>query len=320
MKRKLTLSLLLIISSVTFVSAQQDAQFSQYMFNTLYFNPAYAGIEGVTKIKLFHRSQWLGYSSTFDGDGGAPTTQVFSLNTPILRLRSGAGFYAVRDEAGPQNNIEIQMSYAYHLALKNAKLSFGIKAGIFSQSIDFAKYRLVDPNDDALGDRVGKESQVRPDMAVGVYYITETYYIGLSANHILRSEFDFGLSKLRNPLENHITLTGGYDYDFNNNFVLSPSLIVKSDLNTVSFDIGVIATYDDQFWGGVSFRQGDAAILMAGYAFGKEKSFKLGYAFDYIIAGKDAKQPTSHEIMLSFELPAVATGSKKIIRTPRFRH
>ena len=318
MRRKFTLAILVSIMCVSAASAQQDAQFSQYMFNTLFYNPAYAGVEGVTKFTAVHRSQWAGFSTTFDGSGGAPNTQVVSLNTPILRFRSGAGVHVVNDDLGPVNNLEAQVSYAYHLAIKNAKLSFGLRAGVFSQSIDFDQYRAVNPDDPIL--KTGRESQIRPDLAVGAYYVTETYYVGLSVNHLIESEFDFGIDALRNPLENHLTFTGGYDYDFNNNLILSPSIIVRTDFNSYSVEGTVIGKYDDKFWGGLGIRQSDAAIVILGYALGKEKAFRIGYSFDYIIAGQDAKQPTSHEVVLSYTLPAVPVGSKKIIRTPRFRH
>ncbi len=320
MRKKLTLAFLAGLMCVLGVNAQQDAQFSQYMYNTLFFNPAYAGVEGVTKLTAIHRSQWAGFNTSFDGPGGAPTTQVISLNAPILRFRSGAGVHVVNDNLGPLNNIQAQVSYAYHLAIKNAKLSFGLRVGVFSQSIDFDQYRPVNENDPILLSKSGRESQIRPDLAVGAYYTTETYYVGVSVNHLIRSEFDFGISELRNPLENHLTLTGGYDYDFNNNLIVSPSLIVRTDFNSYSVEGSVIGKYDDRFWGGLGVRQSDAAIVILGYAMGKEKALRLGYSFDYIIAGQDAKRPTSHEVVLSYNLPAVPVGGKKIIRTPRFRH
>ncbi|MEQ9166607.1 MAG: PorP/SprF family type IX secretion system membrane protein, partial [Fulvivirga sp.] len=87
--------------------AQQDAQFSYYMKNMLYYNPAFAGSEGITQITLLHRTQWAGYASTFD-DGGAPQTQVFSVTTPIYKFRSGFGAHIVNDNLGPLNNLEVQ--------------------------------------------------------------------------------------------------------------------------------------------------------------------------------------------------------------------
>src|SRR5690606_29580811 len=113
----------------TVLFAQQDPIFTQYMFNNLYLTPAHAGVDGVTRFSAIHRSQWIGYQSSF-GDGGAPMTQMITFNTPIYRLKSGAGVYVLNDRLGPVNNLEAQVSYAYHLGIKESKLSFGIKAGI----------------------------------------------------------------------------------------------------------------------------------------------------------------------------------------------
>ena len=298
--------------------AQQDPQFTQYMLNMLYYNPAYAGIPGATNFTAIQRSQWLGYQSTFDG-GGAPNTQVLSANLPLLKLNGGVGFHIVNDHLGVIDNLETQASFAYHLAIKNAKLSIGIRAGFYSQTMDFDKYRYIDQNDPLLSNK-GQESQIRPDLAAGLYYRAEKYYAGISINHLIRSEFDFGLDSLRNALESHMYLTGGYFYNLNYDIVLKPSVMVKTDLNTYSFDISLLATLREKLWGGLSYRQSDAMIAMIGYSFMKDDNFKIGYAFDYIISAQEAKQPTSHEFLLSYTLPVLGNSDHKIIRTPRFRH
>ncbi len=296
---------------------QQDPQFTQYMMNGLYYNPAYAGIPGATNFTAIHRTQWLGYQSTFDGSGN-PTTQVISANIPIYKFSSGAGLHIVNDNLGALNNLEVQASYAYHIPVKNAKLSIGIRAGAYSQSVNFDKYRWIDPDDPLR--QSGKESQFRPDLAAGVYYRAEKYYAGASINHLINSEFDFGNDSLRNALESHMYLTGGYNYQLSYDIVLQPSLMVKTDLKTYSFDISLLATFREKVWGGLSFRQSDSMIALIGYNFSKDDMFKLGYAFDYIIKAQDAKNATSHELLLSYTLPVLSGGEKRIIRTPRFRH
>ncbi len=309
---------LVLLGGLT-VRAQQDPQFTQYMFNTLYYNPAFAGVEGVTKLTALHRSQWLGYQSSF-GDGGAPTTQVLSMTTPIYKLNSGFGAYIVNDNLGPQNNLEIQASYAYHYPLKDGKLSFGIRTGIYSQALNYDQYRAINPDDPLLNNKNGRESQVRPDLAAGVFYKHEKYFAGVSFTHLAKTEFDFGVSDSRNALQNHMIITGGYYYDVSFDLQLMPTAMIKSDLNTYSFDISVVAFYKDTMWGGLSFRQSDAAIIMLGYSLLKDKSLRFGYGFDYIVKGQNAKQPTSHEFMLSYELPVSPGIGKKVVRTPRFRH
>lgn len=298
--------------------AQRDAQFSMYMFNPLFYNPGYAGVEGMTKITAMHRSQWLGYDPSIDPVGGAPTTQVLSLSTPILRFRSGVGVHLVNDNLGPLNNIEAQVAYAYHLAIDDAKLSFGVRAGIYSQTIQWDKYRWANPSDPLNAE--GQESQIRPDLAAGVYLRAQKYFAGVSFTHLIKSEFDFGQADLRNALEKHMTVLVGYDYEFNYDLIITPSILFKSNFTSFSVEGSVIGTYKDRLWGGVSLRQEDAAGLMVGYSLLKDNSLKLGYAFDYVVFNADAKARTGHEFLLSYSLPVASGSGKKVIRTPRFRH
>ncbi len=311
----LVIFLIAAVDGVTF--AQQDPVFSQYMFNNVYNNPAYSGVEGVSKMALFYRSQWTGYTGSFD-EGGAPQSTLFSFNAPILRFRSGAGFYVMDDRLGPQNNLNIMTSYAYHLVIGPAKLSFGIKAGIYSQTIDGDLYRAIHPNDPKIVN--GKESQFRPDVGVGVFYQAEKYYGGVSLNHVVKSEFDFGSDELRNPLVNHLVVTGGYNYPLNYDIVLTPSFLFITDFNSLTFDISVLGTYKEKFWGGLSYRQSEAVSALLGYSFLKDNALSLGYSFDYVLIAQQAKQATSSEIQLSYKLPVVTGGGKPIQRTPRFRH
>lgn len=314
--RKGLLFVTLLLLTTKFALAQQDPQFTMYMFNTLYYNPAYAGVDGVTKFTALHRSQWLGYQPSV-GSGGAPTTQLVSMNAPLLKANSGIGFYAVNDRLGPQNNLEAQASYAYHLGLKGGKLSLGIRAGMYAQVIDFNKYKPIDPNDPLLTGG-GKDFSAKPDLAVGAFYRTEKFYIGASATHLAKSEFNFGVSS-RSALQSHGYLTGGYFYDVSFDLKFQFMTLIKTDFTKVTFDVGGIAYLKDTMWGGLSFRQSEAAILLLGYSFLKDKSLKLGYGLDYVIKDQQAKQPTSHEFMLTYELPVVSAG-KKVVRTPRYRH
>src|SRR5688500_9151887 len=109
---------LFFMSGMISALAQQDPQFTQYMFNNLYLTPAYAGVDGLTQVTVIHRAQWLGYQSSFR-DGGAPTTSMISFNSPVYKLKSGFGAYITQDRLGPQTNNEIQAMYAYHLGIKD---------------------------------------------------------------------------------------------------------------------------------------------------------------------------------------------------------
>ena len=314
---KKTFYTLLLALTGSGVFAQQDALFTQYMFNNLYMTPAYAGVDGVTRLTAIHRSQWLGYQSSF-GDGGAPTTQMVSFNTPIYRLRSGFGAYVMNDKLGPQNNLEAQAMYSYHLGIKETKLSIGIKAGIYSQSVNGQYYRYIDEGDPLI--TTGKESQVRPDLGLGIFYRAEKYYAGVGFNHLLRSQFDFGADSVRGALENHINFTGGYFYEVSFDLRVQFSTAVRTDLNKTQLDFAGIAYLKDTMWGGLAFRQGEAGSLLLGYALLKDKSLKLGTAVDFIIKDRDAKENFSLEVMLSYDLPVNPGSGKKVVRTPRYRH
>ncbi len=279
--------------------------------------PAFAGVDGVTRFSAIHRSQWLGYESSF-GDGGAPTTQMVSFNTPVYKLRSGVGAYIINDNLGPQNNLEAQAMYAYHLGIKETKLSIGVKVGIYSQSIDWGKYRAIHPDDPLL--KTGKDSQVRPDLGFGLFYRAEKYYLGVGFNHLLRSEFDFGTDKTRGALENHINFTGGYFYEVSFDLKVQLSTAVRSDLNKTQVDLAGIAYIKDTMWGGLAFRQSEAASLLLGYSLLKDKSLKVGTAIDFIIKDRAAKENFSLEFMLSYDLPVNPGSGKKVVRTPRYRH
>lgn len=315
---KVKSALLLVICLISLEGfAQQDPQFSQYMFNTFYYNPAFAGTDGVTKITGIYRSQWLGYSPTFY-DGGAPVTQILSANTYVPKLKGGVGGYLVNDNLGPVNNFELQFSYAYHFNIKDAKLSIGGRAGMYSQTVDFDLYRATDQNDPLLAGKSGKESQTRPDFAIGALYKKEKFYVGAGLNHLTEPRFDFGMTQ-NNQLKRHIYVTGSYFYDLDFDIRLQFVTLIKSDFTKTSFDVGIMAYLKDAMWGGLSFRQSEAAILILGYSLLKDKSLKVGYSLDYIIKDQQAKQPTSHELMVSYSLPVNFSG-KKVIRTPRFRY
>ncbi len=297
---------------------QQDPQFSQYMFNNLYLTPAFAGVDGVTRLTAIHRSQWLGYQSSF-GDGGAPTTQMVSFTAPIYKLRSGFGAYVMNDNLGPQNNLEVQGSYAYHLGIRESKLSIGVRLGMYSQTIDYDKYRPIHPDDPLLADKTGKESQIRPDLALGLFYRSEKYYAGLGFSHLLKSEFDFGVSQ-RNALEGHLSATAGYFYEVSFDLTIQVNALVLTDFNKTTANFGGIAYIKDKMWVGLSYRTSESANALFGYSFLKDKSLKFGYSIDVIVADREAKENFSHELMLSYELPVNPGSGKKVVRTPRYRH
>ena len=304
------------------VFAQQDATFTQYMFNQVYYNPAFAGADAQDgdRLTVLHRSQWFGYDGTINS-GGAPTTQLFTYNTFLRPLNTGVGLHVVNDNLGPSNNFELKLSASRSLALPNrGTLTVGVQVGVFSSSLAFDELVLVDPSD-VVANLTGKESQIRPDIGVGILYRKGNFFGGLSANHLIEPEFDFGADQLSNQLNRHYYLTAGYDYGVTPQLTITPTLLLKSvGFDTYQVDLSVIGTYDDRLWAGLAYRQSESASAMFGYKL-LENRLTLAYAFDFVVSDRDSKEPTSQEVMLIYNFKKSGPITKRsIIRTPRYRY
>ncbi len=318
MKNKLILLVIFLFAARHFALAQQDAHFSHYMFNQALYNPAWLTQEQSGYISALHRTQWAGYATSFDGSGGAPTTQQFNFGMPIPGLRTAFGATAIYDQVGPLTNAHVQFLGAYSKNINKGRLSIGIRPAVVMQSIDFNQYRFVDPTDPL--NKSGRESQIRPDIGAGIMYSNLNFYVGLAMNHIISPSFDFGVSNIENRLARTASLMAGYTFNPTYNLQIAPSVLVRSTFRTITFDAGATATYRNKLWGGVSFRQSEAVILLMGYNFLKDGILKMGYSFDLVVENREAKQATSHEVFLRYKLGTLSGGGgKKIIRTPRFR-
>lgn len=322
MRRIILTGLIVMIAGYKSV-AQQDPHFSQYMFNKSYWSPALTAYDGKGSVSVISRAQWLGYEPTFEQDGGAPSTQFLNFSTPIniKEIPFGLGVNVVYDKLGVLNNLATQISLAYTKQLNRGSVSFGVRPEIVNQTLDFSKLRFVDPSDPKNIQR--KESQVVVDLAAGISYSNNELMLALGVNHLLRPSIDYGLDASGNAESKRsmtYNLYGEYNYRITYNIDLTPSILVTSDLNVFSIDLSVIATYNEKLWGGLSYRNQEAMTLILGYSFLENNQLSAGYAFDYIIQEQSAKQPTSHEIFIRYNLPSFSGGTKKIIRTPRFRY
>lgn len=312
--------LLTIVSEKSW--AQQDPHFSQYMLNPSYWSSALTALDGKGSVSLISRSQWVGYEATFDAAGSPPTTQFLNFSIPIsIKGKSfGFGTNIIYDKLGVVSNLEAQFSLAYHKSINRGTLSFGIRPGLLNQTLDFGSLRFVAPEEKFPS---SKESQIIFDLGAGIGYSTEQYTLGLGVNHLTRPSVDYGTQgqgDQSNKMSMIFNLYGEYHYALTYNIDLSPSFLIKSDLNVVAADISVIATYNDKLSGGLSYRNSESMVLIMGYSMLDNNQLKVGYSFDYVIRDQSAKQPTSHEVFIRYNLPSINTGEKKIIRTPRFRY
>lgn len=314
------LTIFIFSSSATF--AQQDAQLSQYMFNPLYINPAAAGIDGVTKFQLHYRNQWSGYQTSQDGNGSLGT-QIFTASMPLNGLHSGIGIQFVNDltpsGAGYQNML---LSYSYQINLSNgAIVSVGAKGGIYTKSFK-SKFRPRETGDPIVDALTGSINQTKADFSVGALYKTANYQIGASLNHVNSPVFSFSPDKTgAYSIKQVLNITGSFDYYLNADIKVSPMVLWKTDFNTNVLEGGAIFTYSDRYWLGGSYRLNDAGIIIAGISMLSNNALRLGYSLDLTTVGATAKAPLSHEILLSYAIPApkFLAGKKTPVRTPRFR-
>ncbi|GAB4055695.1 PorP/SprF family type IX secretion system membrane protein [Spirosoma litoris] len=316
-------ALLLLAIAAQTARAQQDPQFSLYMYNPLYYNPAAAGSEGVSRLQITQRTQYLGYQTIGNGDGSAAqSTQLLSFNMPLASIKSGIGIYALNDKYGPSINQAVQVSYAYRLALKNGTLALGVQAGMFNRGFDFGQFRATDPNDPLIP--TGRINQFKPDISAGVYYNTTDYWLGVSVSHLNKATYSYVTDRSIDASEPKAYLSAGYRLGLGYNIDIQPSVLVQySTLQGVRGSVAtlnLVGTYDNRIWAGVGYRLRDALMATVGINLMRNNALRVGYSLDIITSGAQIKSPTSHEIILGYALPAPDARKKPIVRTPRFRY
>lgn len=293
---------------------QNDFFFNHYMFNPSYYNPAWVGTEDQAFAAAHHRSQWAGYDATFDPEG-APTTQLLSLVVPVKSTFSGVGISIANDRVGPINSIQARISVSAKKTFSFGDLSFGLMPAINSQALD-PNYRAADNPDPFIPD--GKQSQIKPNLHTGIYFQSrKDYFVGASIENLLQPSFDYG-TPASNEIPISYILMGGTSMGLMRDLILNPTIMVRSDLNTYTYDISAVAVYQERMWGGLAFRRAESLSLLLGYSFLEDNKLKAGYSFDYVIKDKDAKQPTSHEVFIRYDLPDLVFGGRKAVKTPRF--
>ena len=317
-------ALLLVVAAGPSALAQtSDAQFSLYMYNPLYYNPAAAGSEGVSRVQITQRSQYIGYQTVGTGDeSAAQSTQLLSFNMPLAKIKSGIGIYALNDKYGPSINQAVQVSYAYRLALKNGTLALGVQAGVFNKGYDFGQFRSNDPGDPLIPG--GRINQFRPDIGAGVYYNTTDYWLGVSLTHLNKAKYSYVTDRSTDPSDSKAYLTAGYRLGTGYNIDLQPSVLVQ--YSTVAgfpgsaVALNLLATYDNRIWAGAGYRFNDALMLTTGINLMRNNALRLGLGADITTVGTSTKSPFTLELLVAYALPAPDVHKKPIIRTPRFRY
>jgi type IX secretion system PorP/SprF family membrane protein len=303
MKTKLLGLVLLLLSGISY--AQQDAQFTQYMYNTININPAYAGSREAMSVFILHRAQWVGLD-------GAPTTTTASINTPINESNVGIGVSVINDRIGPtiENNLAVDFSYTIPVS-DEYKLSFGLKATANILDVDFTKLTTYNSGDPRFQNNI--DNKFSPNIGIGFYLHSDKSYLGISAPTLLETKhFDNNSSSVAYE-RIHYYVIAGHVFDLTENVKFKPSLLTKFVQGApLQVDLSGNFMINEKFTAGLSYRWSAAVSAMVGFK--ASESWFIGYGYDLDTTKLGDYNSGSHEIFLRYEL------FKKInkITSPRF--
>lgn len=303
MKTKSVFLILVLMTLSGF--AQQDAQYTHYMYNTTTINPAYAGSRGVTSIFGMHRAQWIGID-------GAPVTNSASINSPIENSNLGIGLSFVNDQIGASDETTISSDISYTIqALESYKLSFGIKATAHLMNVDFTKLNRYDLNDPQFQNNI--DNNISPNIGAGVYFHSDKLYLGFSVPNFLETNYFNDNSSVIVKERMHYYFIGGYVFDLGSSIQFKPAFLSKIIAGApLQLDLSGNFLFNDRFVLGLAWRWDAAMSAMAGFQL--TDGLFIGYGYDLETTKLANYNSGSHEIFIRFEL---FKRQNKII-TPRF--
>ena len=305
--------LLLLCSGSLF--AQQGVQYTQFMFNKLGFNPAYAGSHERPCISCIHRSQWVGFD-------GAPTSQTVNFHTPLFGKRVGLGVSLQHDKIGPTDSYWANLAYAYRMQIEKGVLSIGIQGTLRRYAVDFNQTQAIVPSDLAVME--GSANKMLPNFGVGIYFNTEQFYVGWSVPHALSgniSLYDVLQSSADVALEEaHHYIMAGLKVDLSEAVKFKPAMLVKKVSDApMDLDIHGSLVFNDRIGLGATYRlggirnsAGESVDLVAYLQF--ENGMRLGIAYDYTLSEVRRYNSGSFEVMLE----QCIKGKNDKLTNPRF--
>lgn len=297
----ITLVVFALLINVGF--AQQDPQYTQYMYNTMSVNPGYAGQRDVLSVTGLHRSQWVGID-------GAPQTQTLGVHSPLRNEAIGVGLSIVNDKLGPATESFIDANFSYSIPINDngTEFSFGIKGGVHLLRTDWSKGRYRNP-DRLFQDDLSLSS---PVIGAGIYVHSEKWYLGLSVPNFLTTEHYSDVQESVASERMHFFLIGGYVFNMSESVKLKPAFLVKAVSGApLIADLSANALFNDKLTLGVAWRWDDSVSALAGFQV--TRGMYIGYAYDMTTTGLSNYNSGTHEIMLRFELQKAGR-----ILSPRF--
>ncbi len=288
--QRMALLLILLGTSIT-VTAQQQVQYTQYMYNTLSVNPAYAGTSEKLEAHAIHRSQWVGLE-------GAPSTQNIGVQGR-LGERIGLGVNFIKDKIGPANNYYFNSALAVRLPISTSTtLSVGLNAGIDMVSVDWSMGQIQNNSDQYLNSNIN--NKVRPLIGAGAYVYGDNWYAGLSAPNVVQNRSS-GAQVNNVESITHFYLIGGYVFQLNEKLKFKPALMGKFVPGApLTVDVSANFLISDKYTLGTSYRYNDAVSVLAGISFLNE--FFVGYSYDITLTKLRNYNSGSHDIILRYTL------------------
>jgi type IX secretion system PorP/SprF family membrane protein len=298
--RKILFSCILILGSVN-VFSQQDALYSQYMFNPFAINPAYAGSRDATSAVILFRQQWVGIE-------GAPVTQTFSIHSPFAKQKMALGLNVFNDQIGPMRNAGVMGTYAYILQAGKMKLSFGLRGGVFNSRLDRSILSYQDPSD--RFNNTGTVNALVPTFDFGTYLYSKRFFAGLSVTHLLENEFNYENfpSDAYVVMKRHFMFSTGMALPIGESTVFKPSVLVKYvDAAPVNIDVNASFLFKKVFWLGASFRTSNGVVVIAEY--NVTDFMRIGYSYDIVLNRLKRFTSGTHELMVGFDFNLKKTRS-----------
>ena len=288
--------------------AQQDALFSQYMFNKLVINPGYAGTRGALSAVIVGRYQWVNLD-------GSPKTASVSVHSPLRNEKMGVGLYIYNDLLGPLQDAGFMGNYAYRVQVGKGLMSFGLQFGLRYNHIDWTKVNFYDSHDFVYDASTKKE--IQPDVNFGIYYYTDNYFVGLSSKHLLEKQFSVievdGESLYATFLRHFYGMAGVAIPLGDERLIFKPSTLVKYVKNaSLQVDINASLLINQIFWLGISYRTKRAAVFIA--EMNINSKLRIGYSYDWYLNELQNHNMGSHEIMIGYDFMIRNTR----VRTPRY--
>ncbi|QNR87100.1 type IX secretion system membrane protein PorP/SprF [Pedobacter riviphilus] len=289
-------------------SAQQDAQYSQYMFNGIYINPAYAGYKEVLNVHSFYRSQWTGIT-------GAPRSMSLAVDAIANSGNVGLALQVASDKLGAQTNLSIYGNYSYRIRMNDdgsSRLALGLGVGMVQLGIDGS---LLNPNNPEPNQPVGMQSTIVPDARAGIYFANDKFYAGFSADNLIATYINIDRYAFIPQPKPHYYLTAGALFPLSEDFQVKPSFLLKDDRGgPTSLDLNAFLMIKDFIWVGGSYRTGvklyNKSYLqrdltprnsaVAAIQIFPSQKLRIGYGYDFSIGPLQGYSSGTHEISIAY--------------------